>query len=106
MKHRKLIALLIAMALVLSSLAGCGGKTGGNMLGNVLLNFGGTMMKEDDPTKTGFDNEHLVQRRKEMKELVAAGYVEWTWGDVKRVATVAGNCLCVSESVSQMGRSN
>ncbi|MBQ4563411.1 MAG: extracellular solute-binding protein [Lachnospiraceae bacterium] len=124
--------------------------TGGNLLGSILVNFGGTMMKEDDPTKTGFDNEHLVTRMKEMQELVSAGYVEWvdtqetmdlkflngdtmsvynslqyyrdyiggqeaipeegrfdvgvawTWGDVKRVATVAGNCLCVSETVSQM----
>lgn len=123
--------------------------TGGNLLGAILTNFGGTMQEEGDPTKTGFDDENLIKRLKEMKELVDAGYVvwtdvtedidlqflngdtmsifnslqyyrsyvanmeavpeaerfevgiAWTWGDVKRVATVAGNCLCVSENVSQ-----
>lgn len=49
----------------------------GNFFYNLLLNFGGDMQEADDPTKTAFDNENLIARMKELKELVSAGYVDW-----------------------------
>ncbi len=51
-------------------------KSDQNTYYNMILNFGGAMIEEDGTC--GYDNEQVINRMKELRELVKAGYIEWT----------------------------
>lgn len=69
-----------------------------NILYNFLINWGGSLVKEDGTS--GFDNETLKQYIKEMKELVDAGYVEWSMEGVEAVGNkfLTQETMCVNIS--------
>lgn len=69
-----------------------------NILYNFMTNWGGELIKEDGTC--GFDNETLKQYIREMKELVDAGYVEWSLEGVGSVTNkfMAQDIMCMNIS--------
>lgn len=69
-----------------------------NILYNFATNWGGELIKEDGTC--GFDSEVLKQYIKEMKELVDAGYVEWSLEGVGPVGNkfLAQDIMCINIS--------
>ncbi len=62
--------------------------------------FPTTWEEFNDPTKTAFDNENLIARMKELKELVSAGYVDWNieGGDLIATKWLNGDTMCLNIS--------
>ncbi len=69
-----------------------------NILYNFSYNWGGRLVKEDGTT--GFDSETLKQYIREMKEMVDAGYVEWSLEGVEAVGNkfLNGDTMCINIS--------
>ncbi len=74
-----------------------------NILYNFAYNWGGLLVKEDGTT--GFDSETLKQYIREMKELVDAGYVEWSLEGVEAVGNKFLNqdTMCINVSCTDYG---
>ena len=75
-----------------------------NILYNFAYNWGGVLIKEDGTT--GFDSEVLKQYIREMKELVDAGYVEWSLEGVEAVGNkfLNGDTMCMNISCTSYSK--